>query len=70
MLLIVLVFCVVFLVLFVFILCHVCQMLSVYLDCPFLITLVFSNVYLTKKTGCDMLIVFKLSVEGRGKQKN
>jgi len=44
-----LVFCVVFL--FVFILCLVCPILPVSLDCPFLIALsVFSNVYLKEMT--------------------
>ena len=50
-LLIVLVICVVvcFYVLSVFVLCFMCPMLPVFLDCPFLIALsVFSNGYSTK----------------------
>ena len=48
-LLIVLVICVVvyFYILFVFVLCFMCPMLPVFLDCPFLIApSVFSNIYL------------------------
>ena len=49
-----LVFCDVLFVLFVFVLCHVCPMLLVSLDCPFLIApSVFSNVYLHALRNCN-----------------
>jgi hypothetical protein len=47
-LLIFLVFYVLFFVLFVFVLCRMCLLLPISLDCPFLISISgFSNVYLT-----------------------
>ena len=58
MLVIILVFCVEFLVLLVcFVLCLVCPMLSLSLDCPFLIVpSVFSNVYLLPMV-CPVLCI-------------
>ena len=51
-----LVFCVVFFVVIVFVLCHVYPMLPVSLDCPFLIApSVFSNLYLEENQETNLI---------------